>query len=225
MTRTPLNLRTLPDYTRGEEIFHMVSHIVGAAFGIMALVMMVMLSALRGDVWAVVSSAIYGASLIVLYTMSSLYHGLRPPMAKKVMQVFDHCTIYFLIAGTYTPLLLCCIREYSPAWAWSIFGVVWGLAIVAGTLTAIDLKAFSKFSMICYIAMGWCIVIAVKPALMSIPREGLIFLLAGGIAYTVGAVLYGLGKRCRYMHSVFHMFVLTGSILQFVAVYWSCILN
>ena len=116
--RTPLRNRLLPNYTRGEEIFNTVSHIVGGGFGILALVSCVLVSALHGDPWAVVGSAIYGGSMVLLYTISSVYHGLRPPTAKKVMQVIDHCTIYLLIAGTYTPILLCSIRQVSPGWAW-----------------------------------------------------------------------------------------------------------
>ncbi|MGN1001704.1 MAG: hemolysin III family protein [Oscillospiraceae bacterium] len=219
MKRTKLRDRPLPDYTKGEEIFNMVSHIVGGGLGVVALVLCVVVSALHRDPWAVVGSAIYGASLILLYTSSSIYHGLRPGMGKRVMQVIDHCVIYFLIAGTYTPVLLCSIRPVSPAVAWTLFGVVWGLAALAATLTAIDLKKYSAFSMACYVGMGWCIVFAAKIVLRAIPLPGLLWLLAGGIAYTVGAVLYGVGKKHRYMHSVFHLFVLMGSVLQFVCVF------
>ena len=218
MTRTKLKDRVLPDYTRGEEIFNTVSHIVGGGLGVIALTVCVVLAALRSDAWAVVGSAIYGAALVVLYTASSVYHGLRHPMAKKVMQVIDHCTIYFLIAGTYTPVLLCSIRPVSPGWAWTLFGLVWGLAAMAATFTAIDLKKYAILSMICYIGMGWCIVIAAPVAIRAIPLPGLLWLLGGGIAYTVGAVLYGLGKKHRYMHSVFHLFVVLGSILQFICI-------
>lgn len=218
MQRTKLADRRLPDYTKGEEIFNMVSHIVGGGLGVVALVLCVIVSAIHKDAYAVVGSSIYGASMIVLYTMSSVYHGLRPEMAKKVMQVIDHCTIYFLIAGTYTPILLTVIREESTITAWILFGVVWGLAALAATLTAIDLKKYSVFSMICYIGMGWCIVFAYKTALAAIPFPGLMLLLAGGIAYTVGAVLYGLGKKRKYMHSIFHLFVVAGSLLQFFCI-------
>ncbi len=216
--RTKLCDRKLPDYTKGEEIFNMVSHIVGAAIGVAALVLCVIVSALHGDAWAVVASAIYGASLILLYTASSIYHGLRPGMAKKVLQVIDHCTIYFLIAGTYTPIVLTRLRRYSPGWGWGIFGVVWGFAILACILTAIDLKKYNVFSMICYIGMGWCIVLAARPAMACIPHMGLLYILLGGIAYTVGAVLYGLGVRHRYMHSVFHIFVVVGSVMQLIGI-------
>lgn len=218
MTRTKLRDRILPDYTRGEEVFNMVSHIVGAAFGVAALVLCVVVSALHGDPWAVVGSAIYGASLVLLYTMSSVYHGLVPPMAKKVLQVIDHCTIYFLIGGTYTPILICSIRQVSPGWAWTIFGIVWGFAAMATVFTAIDLKKYSKLSMICYIGMGWCILLAIKPTVQALTAPALILLFLGGVAYTVGAVLYGLGKKHRYMHSIFHLFVVLGSVLHFFCI-------
>ena len=220
--RTKLRDRILPDYTKGEEIFNMVSHIVGGALGIAALVLCVVRSALKGDPWGVVSSSIYGASLIILYTMSSVYHGLRPNMGKKVMQVIDHCTIYFLIAGTYTPIVLAGIRRTYPGWAWSIFGIVWGLSIAACVFTAIDHNKYRRLSMICYIAIGWCIVIAAKPTIVSIGWTPVWWILGGGVAYTIGAVLYSLGKKNgrRYMHSVFHLFVLAGSVLQFFAIFF-----
>lgn len=218
MTRTKLRDREFPDYTRGEEIFNTVSHIVGGAFGIIALISCVLVAAFKGNVWGVVGSAVYGASLVLLYTVSSVYHGLHKNMGKKVLQVIDHCTIYFLIGGTYTPILFCSIRPVSPAWAWTIFSIVWGCAAIAAVFTAIDLKKYAKLSMICYIGMGWCIVIAAKTAIEAIPLAGLLWLLAGGISYTVGAVLYGLGKRHRYMHSVFHLFVVGGSIMQYICI-------
>lgn len=218
IARTKLADRKLPDYTRGEEIFNMVSHIVGGALGIAALVLCVIISALKGSAMAVVSSSIYGASLVMLYTMSSVYHGLRCEKGKKVMQVIDHCTIYFLIAGTYTPISLCGIMRADPVMAWVIFGVVWGFAALAATLTAIDLKKYQKFSMICYIGMGWCIVFAAKATIAAIPLGGLVLLLTGGVAYTVGAVLYGAGKKHRYMHSIFHLFVVAGSVLHFFCI-------
>lgn len=218
MKRTKLRDRLLPDYTRGEEIFNTVSHIVGGGFGVIALVACVLRAALWGDAWDVVGGAIYGGSMVILYTISSVYHGLHHPMGKKVMQVLDHCTIYLLIAGTYTPILLSAIRPLSQPWAWTLFGIEWGLAAMAATLTAIDLKKYAVLSMSCYIGMGWCIVIAAHIAIRAISRPGLLWLLAGGIAYTIGAVLYGLGKKHRYMHSVFHLFVVAGSILQFICI-------
>ncbi len=219
--RTKLCDRCLPDYTRGEELFNMISHIVGGGLGVLALVAGVLVSVFTSDVWAVVGCSIYGASLVCLYTMSSVYHGLRPGLAKKVMQILDHCTIFFLIAGTYTPILLSSIRPVSPGWAWTLFGLVWGLATLGIVFNAIDLKRYSRFSMVCYIGMGWCILLATKTALQAIPLPGLLFLFGGGVAYTVGAVLYGVGKKHRYVHSVFHLFVVLGSILQFFCIlFW-----
>ncbi len=218
MKRTPLPHRSLPNYTKGEEIFNMVSHIVGGGFGVIALVTCVIYAALYRDAWAVVSAAIYGGSMVLLYTVSSVYHGLHASLGKKVMQVIDHCTIYLLIGGTYTPVALCAIRPHSPGWGWTLFGIVWGCAALGAVFTAIDLKKYAKLSMICYIGMGWSVLLAVKPAINSIPLGGLLWMLAGGVSYTVGAVIYGFGKRHRYMHSIFHLFVVLGSILQYVSV-------
>ena len=220
--RTKLKDRILPDYTKGEEIFNMVSHIVGGALGIAALVLCVVKSAMKGDPWGVASSSIYGASLIVLYTMSSVYHGLHPNMGKKVMQVIDHCTIYFLIGGTYTVIVLTGVRRIHPGWAWTIFGIVWGLSIAAAVFTAIDHNKYQRLSMICYIAIGWCIVIAAKPTIEAIGWAAVLWILGGGISYTIGAILYSIGKKKgkRYMHSVFHLFVVAGSVLQFFAIYF-----
>ena len=210
----------MPDYTKGEEIFNMVSHIVGAAFGIVALVLSVVFSALKGDVWSIVGSSVYGATMILLYTVSSVYHGLGMNMGKRVMQVIDHCTIFLLIAGTYTPVVLSCIRTYSLGWCWALFGVVWGCAALGITFTAIDMKRYEKMAMALYLGMGWCIIMAVKPALASVPVAGLFWILLGGVAYTIGAGLYALGAKHRYMHSVFHVFVVAGSILQFFGIFF-----
>ena len=220
MTRTRLDDRVLPCYSRGEEMFHMISHIAGGAFGIAALVLCVVFSALHGNAWGVVGSCIYGASLILLYTMSGIYHGLKHEKAKKVFQVLDHCTIYYLIAGTYTPVLFCSIRPSYPGWAWTLFGLVWGCAAAATVFTAIDLHRYAKMAMACYLGMGWCIVLAIKPAVESIPLPGLLWILFGGIAYTIGAVLYGLGKKHKYMHAVFHVFCVIGSVLQFFGIFF-----
>jgi len=218
MKRTPIDERKLPDYTRGEEIMNMVSHIVGGAIGIAVLVFGILFSAKRHNVWGIVSVSVYGAAMIWLYTMSSVYHGLRPGRAKKVMQVLDHCTIYALIAGTYTPVLLVSIRPLYPVLAWVCFGLEWGLLALATTLTAIDLKRYNALSMICYICMGWLIVFAIPQTVEAITPAGFYWLLSGGIAYTIGAVLYGIGSRQRWFPSVFHLFVLLGSILQAVAI-------
>ena len=217
MKRTKIKDRVLPDYTRGEEIFNMVSHIVGGAFGIAALATCVVKAFLNGDPYQIVSAFIYGFSMVLLYTVSSVYHGLIPETAKKVMQVIDHCTVFILIAGTYTPVSLCSLRTHNTPLGWTVFGIVWGVSALGITLNAIDLKKYRVFSGICYIALGWCIVFTGKTAIDAIGKTGFLWLLAGGISYTVGAVLYGIAGRSvhRYMHSVFHIFVVIGSILQY----------
>lgn len=217
--RSKLSERTLPDYTRGEEIFNMVSHIVGGAFAITALVLCVIKSARAGSAYGVVSSAIYGACMILLYCLSSIYHGLSASTGKKVLQILDHCAIYFMIAGTYMPILLCALRPLYPGLAWTVFGLQWGLTALAVTFTSIDLRQYSTFSMVCYIVMGWGVVCFIPQLIQAIGMTGFWLLLGGGIAYTLGAILYGIGSKKRYFHSVFHIFVLLGSGLQFWAVY------
>ena len=214
MTRTPLKMRTLPPYTRGEDTANMVTHIIGGALGISVLVFSVLISAWHKSVWGIVGGSIYGFSMILLYTVSSVYHGLRPGMGKKVMQVIDHCTIYFLIVGTYTPILFSAIRPSYPLLAWVVFGAEWGLAAAAAVFTAIDHQKFAKFSMICYICMGWCIILLIKPVLETIGIRGFMYLFAGGFSYTLGAALYGVGSKKPIFHTVFHVFVDIGSILQ-----------
>ncbi len=219
MKRTKLKDRVLPKYTKGEEIFNMTSHIVGATFGLIVTIVCIVVSAMHKDVYAIVSSIIYGISMIVLYTMSSIYHGLSPKViGKKVMQILDHCTIFLLIAGSYTPFMLCTFREYNPVIGWAMFGLIWGAAILGIILNAIDLKKYNKFSMICYIAMGWAIIFRVDLLPKLLGRNGVILLVSGGIAYTLGAILYGLGVKHKYMHSVFHLFILLGSVLQFFCI-------
>jgi len=216
--RTRLKDRPLPAYTKGEELFNMISHIVGGAIGIAALVLCIVFSAIHKNGWGLAGSIVYGVSMIVLYTMSSVYHGLREGTAKRVMQVLDHCTIYLLIAGTYTPILLSAMRPIDPVSSWILLGVVWGLSAVAITLTAIDLKKYSVFSMICYIGMGWCIVFKIPLLIQAVGWGGFWLILLGGVCYTVGAVLYGIGSKRRYMHSVFHLFVVAGSVLHLLAI-------
>ncbi len=219
MKRTKLADRILPIYSREEEITNMVTHIVGGSFAIIALALCVIRSAMRGSVPGVVSSAIYGTSMIALYTMSSIYHGMKPGLGKKVMQVMDHCTIYFLIAGSYTPVLMCSMIPAFPVIGWGLLAFVWAMAILATVFTAIDLKAYRVFSMACYIGMGWAIIFFIPQLLQVMSTEGFALLLAGGIAYTIGAILYGIGKKKPWMHSVFHIFVVLGSLLQFLCIY------
>ena len=218
--RTKLSHRILPDYTKGEEVMNMVTHIVGGVFGLAALAACVIRAALGRNVLGIVGSSIYGGTMILLYSISSVYHGLRPSTGKKVLQVIDHCVIYFLICGTYTPILLSAFVPVYPIIGWGLLGFQWVLAALAATFTAIDLKKYNIFSMTCYIAMGWCIVFFIPQTIAVMSSVGFYLLLAGGIAYTIGAVLYGIGAKMRWMHSVFHIFVVLGSLLQFLAIYW-----
>ena len=218
MKRTKLKDRTLPDYSKSEEMMNTITHIVGAVLGVVALVLCILEAASKGNVWGVVGSGIYGASMIALYGVSSIYHGMKPGMGKKVMQVIDHCTIYLLIAGSYTPIVLSALRPRYPGLAWGLLGFVWGLAILAVVLTAIDLKKYNVFSMACYVGIGWAILPFMKQTLQVLTLPGFLLLLMGGIAYTIGAVLYGIGGKKKWMHSVFHVFVVLGSALQFFAI-------
>ncbi len=216
--RIKLRDRLLPDYTKGEEIMNMVTHIVGGGLGVIALTLCLAKALLVGDGYDLAGALIYGVSIVALYAMSSVYHGLRPGMGKKVLQVLDHCTIYFLIAGSYSIVALCALRPLSPTLGWGIFGFQWALGALAVTLTAIDLKKYNVFSMVCYIGMGWCIAPFLPQAWQALTAPGFWLLLLGGIAYTIGAVLYGIGSKKRWMHSIFHIFVVLGSLLQFLCI-------
>lgn len=219
MKRTKLDDRILPTYTKGEEIFNMVSHIVGGVAGIATIVLCSVFAAIRHNPYGVVSGVIFGVSMLFLYTMSSLYHGLKPnSKSKKVFQILDHCAIFVLIAGSYTPFALCTLRQYSTALGWTIFGVIWAFAALGITLNSIDLKKYKVFSMFCYLAMGWCIIVRgdVLPKLLG--TAGFALLLSGGLVYTLGAVLYGIGKKKKYVHSIFHLCVFIGNVLHVLCV-------
>lgn len=218
ISRTPLSQRMLPNYTKGEEIFNMVSHIVGGGVGVATLVLCVLMAAWQGSVVGVLCSVVFGVSMISLYTVSSIYHGLHTGTAKRVFQVLDHCTIYFLIAGTYTPFLLCALIRVNPVAAWVTFAVVWGLTALAVTLNAIDLKRYRTFSMICYVGIGWSIIFSITDIYRALGPTGFALLLGGGCLYTVGVIFYNLGKKKKYFHAVFHLFVLFGSITQALSV-------
>ena len=215
MSRIKLKDRVLPEYSPGEEIFNMVSHIVGASIGIAILVLCVIFAAVHHDPYEVVASSIFGTTIILLYTMSSIYHGLpKDTTAKKVFQIIDHCTIFLLIAGSYTPFALGPLREYSTALGWSIFGIIWGLAILGIVLNSIDLKSYKVFSLICYILMGWLIVFKIHLLPGMITWTGVILLAAGGLCYTIGEVFYVWGKKKKWMHSIFHLLCIAGTVCQ-----------
>ena len=218
MKRTPLRERMLPNYSQGEELMNMITHIVGGALGIAVLLSCVIKAALRDNFFGILGCTIYGTAFITMFTISSVYHGLNPGMGKKVLQVIDHCTIYFLISGTYSAVVLSAIRPINPTLGWGLFIFEWALALIAATLTAIDLKKYEVFSMICYIGMGWAIIPFWRQTWHAMSKGGFLFLLFGGIAYTIGAVLYGIGAKQKWMHSVFHIFVVLGAQLQYFAV-------
>lgn len=201
-------------YSLGEEIFNSVSHGVGSLLAIGGTVVLIVLSAIYSDAWAVVSSAIYGASLIILYTMSTLYHAITNEKAKKFFRIMDHNTIFFLIAGTYTPITLAILRGTL---GWILFGVVWLAAIVGIILNSIDLEKYSKPSIVCYILMGWVIIFAFKPLMECISPLSLTFLLVGGAFYTLGVIFYAI-KKIKYFHSVWHLFTVAGSACHFFAI-------
>ena len=219
MKRIKLEDRVLPTYTKGEEIFNMTSHIVGAGFAVIALILCVVFSINRKNTYGLISSIIYGITMILLYTMSSIYHGLNPNRkSKKVFQILGHCSIFLLIAGSYTPFALCTLRAYSPQIGWSIFAINWIMAAIGITLNAIDLKRYRVFSMICYLVMGWCIIVKINILPSLLGMKGFILLALGGVIYTIGAVLYGVGVKVKYMHSVFHLCICVASILQFLCI-------
>ena len=217
MKRTKLSERILPAYSRGEERMNTITHAIGAPLGIWVLISCILRA--RSHCSACLAACIvYSLSFLTMFTISAVYHGLKAGMAKKVLQVVDHCTIYFLIAGSYTAVALCALRPVYPAIAWGLFFFEWALAALAATLTAIDLKKYNVFSMVCYIGMGWAVIPFWRQTLKVLTGPGFALLLSGGIAYTIGAVLYGIGSKKKWMHSVFHIFVILGALLQFFAV-------
>ena len=201
-------------YSVGEEIANSLTHGVGALLAIGGLAVLVTLAALRGDVWHVVSCSIYGGAMVVLYTASTLYHGITAPRAKNALQVFDHASIFLLIAGTYTPFTLVTLR--GP-WGWSLFGTVWGLAVAGIILEIAFPRRWPALALTLYIAMGWVVVVAVKPLLAVLPTGGLVLLVLGGLSYTAGIGFYAW-RRLPYGHAIWHLFVLAGTIFHFFAV-------
>ena len=206
----------IPHYTLGEELMNSISHGVGALLGIAALVLCVVRAAPTGDPYRIVSGAIFGFTVLILYLMSCLYHALKVNKAKRVFRVIDHCTIFLLIAGTYTPYTLVSLRDSV---GWWVFGVIWATAIVGIVLNAVSLKKFSRISVALYLIMGWMIIIAYQPMAQAIPRGGMQLLVWGGVAYTLGAILYGIGSRRKYFHSIFHFFCIIGTVLHFFSIY------
>lgn len=212
---------TLRPYTIKEEIWSSLIHGIGVALSIAALVILVTLSSIYGDVWAVVSTAIFGTSMIVLYTASTLYHAIQNQKIKTRLKKFDHISIYYLIAGSYTPFLLVCMR--GPV-GWTVFGIVWGLALIGTFLKLFTQGSGTKiWSIALYLIMGWMILFASKTLVAELPKIGLVFLILGGLFYTLGIFFY-IWKSKKYTHAIWHFFVLLGTIMHFFAVLYSCVL-
>jgi hemolysin III len=203
------------EYSNSEEIVSSITHGVGVGLGAAGLIVLVTLAGLAGDGWRVVSFSIYGATLVLLYLSSLLYHSVRTPRAKRFFRYFDHASIFLLIAGTYTPFTLISLRGW---WGWALFALIWIMAITGIVLTFVLMDRSRLLAGILYITMGWLVIIAVKPLLNAVPRAGVLWLLAGGLAYTFGVVFY-LWKRLPFNHAIWHLFVLAGSICHFCAVY------
>lgn len=225
MKRTTLKERVLPNYSKPVELFNSISHIVGSVFGVAALTICVAFAAVHQNVYAIISSAIYGASMIVLYTISGIYHGLNGETIKKVFQVLDHDSVYLLIGGSYTPIIFCKIIPFSTAIGWTMFGIVWGLTILGIVFKSIDFVKFRIITMVFYLLIGWSILFVFPFMIykMGFARffnymgatPGFILLLGGGVAYTIGSVFLKIGQKKDVGHSILHIFVLLGSFLHF----------
>ena len=205
-------------YTMGEEVMNAVTHGLGALFAVAGGTLLVASSTLQGDAYKLGSSIVYGVSLTILYLMSTVYHSIASPRAKEVLRIFDHCSIFLLIAGTYTPFALVTLREHG---GWLLFGAIWGAAAVGITLNAISLRRFEKLSLACYVAMGWAVVFQAGTLAAALSPAGLILLVAGGLCYTGGIAFYVLKKP--YMHGIWHLFVLGGSVCHFLCILFNVI--
>ncbi len=204
----------LPRYSLSEELMSAITHGVGVGLAIAGMVVLLVQG--HHTPLSMVSVSVFGATMILLYLVSTLYHALGVNKGKKVFQVLDHCTIFLLIAGTYTPISLVC---FGGATGWVIFGIVWGVAVLGIVLNAVNLQRYKKFSMVCYIGLGWLVIFFFKPLIEHLDPTSIIYLIVGGVFYTVGAVIYNRGKKVKYMHSVWHFFVLGGTIFHYFVIY------
>ena len=210
--------RPFPDYTPREEKLNSWSHLFGVVCAVVMLALSIQISLGKPSIY-MVCSVVYVSSVLLTMLGSGIYHGLPKGKAKQVMRVVDHCDIFVTIAGTYTPITLLGICSVNPVMGKVIFAVEWGLALIGVVLNAIDLKRYSAFSMACYLGMGWCVIISLWPTIQAMTLAGFLWIIGGGVAFTIGAVLYLVGKKKRYRHFLFHMFVLLGILIQFVGVY------
>jgi hemolysin III len=202
-------------YTLGEEVFHSVTHGVGALLGIIGGTVIVTLAVVKGDGIDVFACLVYAISLVILYTMSTLYHAFTFPRVKRLFRIFDHSSIFLLIAGTYTPFMLITLQGQTIGLV--IFIVVWAAAVFGIVLNAVDLKRFSKFSLGLYIVMGWGIFVAIRQVVAGLSTSGFVLLLVGGLSYMIGIIFYVM-KKVRYMHAIWHLFVFAGSVLHFLCI-------
>lgn len=206
----------IPKYTLSEELMNAITHGIGGLLSIAALVLCVVVSTIHKDAYAIVSSAIYGAMSIILYTMSTLYHSLKVNNAKRVFRIIDHCSIYLLIAGTYTPY---CLVAMPKALGWTVFGIIWTCATLGITLKAINLNKFSKLTMSLYFIMGWLVIFTLKDLIQVLDIKAIILMFTAGLLYTLGSIFYVVGEKIKYMHSIFHVFVLLASICFFFSIF------
>ena len=204
----------IKQYSAAEELANSITHGIGVILAIAALGILIAFSGIYGNAWHIVSVSIYGTTLVLLYTASTLYHSIQNPQAKNMLQVLDHAALYLLIAGTYTPFMLVSLR--GP-WGWWLFGVIWGLAVFGVVLQLSRLRRWGALSLALYIGMGWAVVVAIKPLITSVATGGIVFLVLGGLAYTAGILFYGW-KKMKYHHAIWHLFVLAGSILHFFSI-------
>lgn len=216
--RTPLMQRPFPDYTVTEEKLNSWSHLVGVLFAIVMLALTIDATHTKPAIY-LTCGLVYVLSVMLAMLASGLYHGLPKGKAKQILRVVDHCDIFVTIAGTYTPITLLGICTVNPVMGKVIFAIEWGLALIGIILNAIDLKRYAAFSMTCYLGMGWCVIVSLFPTIKAMTLNGFLWIIGGGVAFTIGAVLYLIGKKKRYRHFMFHIFVLIGILIQFVGVY------
>ena len=211
-----MTVRSAPEYSRREELANVLTHLAGVGFSIAALCLLVVYARANGDAYHIVSVSIFGTTLILLYLMSTIYHIVREPSLKHALRIVDHSCIYLLIAGSYTPFMLVNMRG---AWGWSLFGVIWGLAVFGIVYKIMFIRYFPIISTLVYVAMGWLLVVGIKPAFETIPAGGLGWLLAGGLLYTGGVTFY-VWRKLPFNHAIWHLFVMGGSFCHFLAVFW-----
>lgn len=205
---------SIPKYTLGEELVNSISHGLGAGLAIAALVLLIIKAS---SAIGVVTGVIYASIMIILYIVSCIYHALSPKLkGKKVFRVLDHCNVLLMVAGTYTPI---CLSMLGGTLGWTVFGIVWGVTVLAVVFNCINIEKYKKLCLACNLLLGWAALLIIKPLINACPLHGLFLLVGGGVVYSIGAILYGIGKKKRYIHSVFHFFVIGASILHFFMIY------